>query len=233
MNRKNRVNGWVAAACAVVLPFAAAAGDAPRVYTYQVQLDGKGALQSATPVDAGDDATSRQLQAELAKWIFVPSANATSSVTTWVRVNAIPATGDAPARALSANAGPAPDRLSKPTYPAHAQRKGYEGVVVLEVAVGADGAVSAARVHDTVGSIDRAMAESALAAARSWTFRQEVVDGVAQQGKLLMPVCFVASEDARSCEWKGPDKQHFGRHMVFAFDPAARLRSNPDSYAIN
>ena len=51
MNRKNRVNGWVAVACAVVLPFAAAAGDAPRVYTYQVQLDAKGALQSATGID--------------------------------------------------------------------------------------------------------------------------------------------------------------------------------------
>ena len=93
-------------------------------------------------VNAGDDATSRQLRAELTKWIFVPSANATSSVTTWVRVNAIPASSDAPARVLSANAGPAPDRLSKPAYPAHAQRKGYEGVAVLEVVVGADGAVS-------------------------------------------------------------------------------------------
>ena len=101
---------------------------------------------------------------------------------------------------------------------------------MLEVAVGTDGAVSAARVHDTVGSIDRAMAESALAAARSWTFRQEVVDGVAQQGKLLMPVCFTVNASS-ACNWTGPNDQAFGRDSMVALSPAARLAS-PARYAL-
>lgn len=234
MNKKNKTGlGLLAAAClALVAPFASAAEPVPQVYTFQVQFDGNGTLKSARPVDHADDPTTQLLRSELEKWIFEPTAQVGSAVTTtWVRISAVPAGNGIAARVLSANVGPAPDVLSKPVFPKNARRLGHEGVVVLEIEASADGKVSSVKVHDTVGKIDRAMANAALDAARRWSFRPELVDGAAQASKVLMPVCFVASDDEDACAWTGPDNQHFGRNAIYTFNPAARVTS-PTSYAV-
>lgn len=222
--------GWVgriAAACMALMPMVAVAGEATqsRVYTFQVELDASGALVSATALRDAQDVTVRTLQEDLRNWVFQPAQQDGRAVptTTWVRVAAIPSTDGTAPRVLSATAGPAPDTLRKPEFPAAAQRRGHSGVVVLELQTDAQGRVSAVSVRDTVGSINRAMAEAAVAAARDWTFRPERVAGVPLAGKLLMPVCFVAASDLEGCEWMGPESRAYGRDTVLALEPAARL----------
>lgn len=219
----------VLVACMGVAPLAASAGDAAqaKVYTFQLEADDNGAPASLQLAGEGD-ATSLQLQRELSKWLV--ERDGAGRVTTFVRVNAVPASADAPARILSATTGPAPKALSLPDYPSNARRLGHEGVVVVEVAMDASGAVGDARVHDTFGKVDRAMANAALAAARQWSFRPERIDGAPQAAKLLMPVCFTVGQ-GKACEWTGPNDQALGRDSVVALAPAARL-ANPANYAL-
>lgn len=234
MNKKNKTGlGLLSAACLVLLaPLASASEPAPQVYTFQVEFDGSGALRSATPVGSVDAPTAQLLRGELGTWLFEPTAQAGDAVTaTWVRISAVPAGNGVAARVLSANVGPSPDVLSKPVFPKNAQRLGHEGVVVLEIETGPDGKVASAKLHDTVGKIDRAMANAALAAAADWSFRPERIDGAPQASRLLMPVCFVASSEESACAWTGPDNQQFGRNAIYTFNPAARVTSST-SYAV-
>lgn len=229
-----RMFGRMAAACLALVPVVAMAGEATqsRVYTFQVELDASGALVSATPLRDAEDGTVRKLQEELRNWVFQPAQQDGRPVptSTWVRVAAIPSTDGTAPRVLSATAGPAPDTLRKPEFPSAAQMRGHSGVVVLELQTDAQGRVDAVSVRDTVGSINRAMAEAAVAAARDWTFRPERVDGVPLAGKLLMPVCFVTASDLEGCEWTGPESRAYGRDTVLALEPAARL-ANPVAYS--
>ena len=223
---------WVAGVC-FVGSFAAVAGQ-PRsqVYTFEVQLDAGGALVSATPLRDAGDPTIQQLQKELRNWVFRPAQQDGRAVptSTWVRVTAMPAQDGDAVKVLSAAAGPAPERLRAPEFPVAAQLRGGQGVVVLQLDMDAQGRIRAVSVHDTVGKVSRAMAESAMASARSWTFRPERVNGIPLAGRLLMPVCFVASADTKSCAWTGPQSQALGRDSVVAIDPAVTL-SLPLAYA--
>lgn len=225
MNIK-QVGRWILGMSAVAT-LAAAAGQPQqaKVYTFQVELDARGALVSATPVRDADDGTTRQLQAELRDWVFRPAQRDGAPVrtSTWVRVTAIPVDGAKSARVLSATAGPAPESLRKPAFPVAAQVRGQQGVIVLQLDMDAQGRVRDVDVHDTVGDVNLAMAKAAIAAARDWTFRPEQVDGKPLAGRLLMPVCFVSSANKQACAWTGPDAQAFGRDTVLALDPAVRL----------
>lgn len=216
---------WMAGVCAAAA-FAAAAGQ-PRsqVYTFEVELDAGGALVAATPSRDAGDATVQQLQKELRNWVFRPAQQYGRAVptSTWVRVTALAAQGGEPVKVLSATAGPAPERLRKPAFPVAAQLNGRQGVVVLQLDMDAQGQVRSVEVHDTVGEVSRAMAEAAVASARGWTFRPERVNGIPLAGRLLMPVCFVASADSKACAWTGPGSQAFGRDSVVALDPAVKL----------
>ena len=228
MEKHRMVAASMVAACMAMAPLAMA-GDASdaQVYTFQVDVDAKGAMVSVQPVGTRD-ATAAQLQRELVGWLFERPAG--HAVTTFVRVSAIAAGEGTAPRILSASAGPAPDALSRPAYPESARRVGRQGVVVLALSTDANGAVQDVAVHDTVGQVDRAMANAALAAARQWSFHPERIGGTPQAGKLLMPVCFTVNASS-ACNWTGPNDQAFGRDSMVALSPAARLAS-PARYAL-
>ena len=232
MDRKKLLE-WVAAACmAASLTVAAAEPQQARVYTFNVEIDASGALVSATPTRDASGAINRQIQQELRDWVFHPAQQDGEPMrtTTWLRVTAIPGEDGAAARILSATVGPAPQTLSNPVFPKAAQLRGQEGVVVLALDMDAQGHVQDVVVYDTVGEVTRAMANAAIAVARAWTFRPEQVEGASQAAKLLMPVCFVATEAGDACSWTGPDQQSFGRYTVLTLNPAARLEI-PLAYA--
>ncbi len=232
MNTKQCVRWILGMSALATLAAAAGQPQQAKVYTFQVELDERGALVSATPVRDAPDATTRQLQAELRDWVFRPAQRDGTPMrtSTWVRVTAIPREGAGAARVLSATAGPAPESLRKPAFPVAAQVRGQQGVIVLQLDMDAQGRVRAVDVHDTVGDVNLAMAKAAIAAARDWTFRPERVDGEPRAGRLLMPVCFVASANKQACAWTGPDAQAFGRDTVLALDPAVRLER--EAYAV-
>ena len=75
-----------------------------------------------------------------------------------------------------------------PRYPRVARRRQYEGRVLLEVRVGADGAARGITIVESSGYpvLDRAAAR----AVRDWRFRPARVRGTARNGRLRVPVVF-------------------------------------------
>lgn len=218
----------IGCALALLAPLAATAADpapASRVYTFEVTLDARGSVESARPAHAGHDPTYARITEELRSWAFQAGTldGVPQPTTTWVRVLVDAGTAGQAARILSASAGPAPERLQHPVFPAAAQRRGHHGVVVLELQTDQTGRVTDSRVHDTVGPISRAMGQAALQASRQWSFRPERVAGVPQASTLLMPVCFTAPPVSEDCTWSGPEARSYGRDTVLALDPVARV----------
>lgn len=112
-----------------------------------------------------------------------------------------PAPAPAPASPPSSSAGSGPgDRgrvvtppvrlatLRAPDYPLEARVAGFEGVVVLRVAIRADGSVATVEVHASSGHalLDRA-AEGAVG---TWAFAPARLDGVPAPMTVLVPVTF-------------------------------------------
>lgn len=199
----------------------------PRVYTYAVQLDAAGRVESVQPQGFEADAVSRVLDAQIPELLFEPGATGGVATSTFLRILA---THDGP-RAddftiVSATTGPAPLNLERPVFPERDQEIGNEGAVVLRLSVTAEGSVSDAQVSDTVGDVSRAMAAAATSAARGWTFAPETVDGKTVASTMLLSVCYLAAvSDASTCTWRGPDAQRFSSRAVIALNPAARLVS--------
>ncbi|HLU40385.1 MAG TPA: TonB family protein [Planctomycetota bacterium] len=81
-----------------------------------------------------------------------------------------------------------PGRNPPPAYPWLARRRGWEGTVVVQVRVDADGAVGAAAVVRSSGRA--ALDEAALAAVRTWRFR-------GGPGETSVEVAFVLQRSGR------------------------------------
>jgi TonB family protein len=74
----------------------------------------------------------------------------------------------------------------KPFYPAQAQNRGIQGIVVVEAVIARTGCVSSARVLRTIPSLDSA----ALTAVSQWLFSPTLLDGVAVRVIMTVTVNF-------------------------------------------
>lgn len=216
------------AACVMYAQSAAAGADAgtqERIYTYAIELAGDGSVTRLSPHGFEPDATSRELETRIGSWIFeaVEADGAPAATTTYLRIVVAP--GEAGRfDVVSVMTGPAPQTLSQPEYPVRDQLAGMEGTVVLKLAVNADGRVEGVDVHDIVGNVSRAMANSARSSAMTWTFSPERIGGEPVPSTVLWPVCYLgAASTASSCDWRGPDAQRFSSKTVLTLDPAVRL----------
>jgi TonB family protein len=95
-------------------------------------------------------------------------------------------------------------------YPAESLSAGDEGVVVVELKVGASGSVTDARV---IWSKCPALNESALTAVRAWRYEQVRVNGEASAFAVTAAVPFRLPEKLKSragrqgsCKWVEPPK---------------------------
>lgn len=206
------------------------AQDVPqRVYTYELDLDGNGAITGLAPHGFVPDATSAALARDIRGWLFRSGGNTGDGVPTrtYLRVVVEPqAVQGGDFEVVSATTGPAPTRLSQPEYPVRDQLAGGEGMVVLKLQIGADGSVAAADVLATTDKVSRSMAGAASEAARHWQFAPELVAGQAVPATILWPVCYVGrATSLSSCSWNGPDAQHFSSKTVLPLDSAATLVS--------
>ncbi len=86
-------------------------------------------------------------------------------------------------------AQPRYDLNPPPPYPEVARRRGFEGKVVLEVAVKADGTVGSTSLKESSGyrSLDR----SALSAVRRWQFFPATEAGAPVPSRVVVPIDFV------------------------------------------
>ena len=69
---------------------------------------------------------------------------------------------------------PTRTQFVEPVYPQTARAAGVQGVVILELVIGADGAVSNARVLRSIPLLDQA----ALDAVRQWRYEPTLLNGV-------------------------------------------------------
>lgn len=74
----------------------------------------------------------------------------------------------------------------RPSYPAQAQNRGIQGVVVVEAVISRAGCVSSARVLRTIPSLDAA----ALTAVSQWLFSPTLLDGAAVPVIMTVTVTF-------------------------------------------
>jgi protein TonB len=91
-------------------------------------------------------------------------------------------------------ATPAPGN-PKPHYPSLARRRGYEGQVLIQVALRADG--RAAQVEVKKSSGHRVLDEAALAAVREWRFLPAHRGGQPVTATVNVPISFRLDDDAR------------------------------------
>ena len=79
----------------------------------------------------------------------------------------------APVRVGGAIKPPVQTKRVSPPYPPEAQAAGVQGVVIMEVSIGADGKVTDVRVLRSIPLLDQA----AIDAVRQWEYAPTIVDG--------------------------------------------------------
>jgi protein TonB len=87
---------------------------------------------------------------------------------------------------------PTKTQSAEPVYPALARAAGVQGVVILEVTIGADGVVSDAQVLRSIPLLDQA----ALDAVRQWRYEPTLLNGVPTPVILTVTVNFVLPPSA-------------------------------------
>ncbi|WP_132999368.1 TonB family protein [Luteimonas arsenica] len=209
----------------LALPFAASAADAPatptqQVYTYAVELGADGRIAALAPHGPLPGAAGDALASEIRGWVFnAGDVAGEGAASTYLRVVVDESAGGS-YQVVSATTGPALAAMTAPEYPMRDQLAGNQGMVVLRLEVGPDGAVRASDVHAATGTVSRAMANAAASASRSWQFSPEQVDGRAVSSTLLWPVCYLGPHSSvAECSWTGPDAQRFSSKTVLPLDP--------------
>ncbi|MBB1059493.1 energy transducer TonB [Marilutibacter spongiae] len=223
----------LAAALLALAPIAAAAQtgatgtawNGEQVHTFAIELDPQGRMVSMRPTAPMPDALRSALESRAAEWVFQTDGRPAGSIRSYLRIAVAGGTSAGePLRILSATTGPAFDTLSNPVYPTSELRRGEGGVVVLQVEVDANGAVTAVDFHGDKQRATRSMANAARDAAWQWRFTPEQVDGMPIASTVLVPVCFMADHPApSSCSWQGPGARHLSRLAIVTLDPAARV----------
>lgn len=77
----------------------------------------------------------------------------------------------------------------KPEYPSLARRRGWEGVVMLQVDVTKKGEVASVRLHESCGY--KILDKSAVRAVKKWRFLPGTRDGKQTLSTVLIPVHFI------------------------------------------
>lgn len=108
-----------------------------------------------------------------------PAPVAAESQTTWQ---------ETPASFRDATALPDYERNPPPRYPATARRRGWEGLVLLEVRINKRGGVDSLRIQQSSGYT--VLDDSAVKAVREWRFLPARVAGIAIESRAEVPIRF-------------------------------------------
>lgn len=226
-----------AAATAAAQAAQPGADNQPAAYTFAVDLDARGQVTAIAADGAMPEATRKELEARIGEWAFTPAVadGRPAATRTYLRVTSSGARGpDGTIKILSATTGPGVASLSNPAYPTTELRRGEGGIVVLQLAVDADGRVTGVEFYGDRQRASRSLANAAQAAAQDWRFKPETVNGAPIASTVVLPVCFMATHPTLStCAWQGPDAKNFNRMDIVALDPAARVDTGVGQFASN
>ncbi|MCF7220675.1 energy transducer TonB [Marilutibacter chinensis] len=215
----------------------AAPDSQPAAYTFAVDLDARGQVTGIAPDGAMPEAARKELESRIGEWAFTPAeANGQPATTrTYLRVTTSGSRGpDGMMKVLSATTGPGVASLANPAYPTTELRRGEGGIVVLQLAVDANGRVTGVDFYGDRQRASRSLANAAKVAAQDWRFKPETVNGTPIASTVVLPVCFMATHPTMStCSWQGPDAKNFNRMDIVAVNPAARVETGVGQFASN
>jgi TonB family protein len=208
--------------CSAALPaFAAVAPQVTSGYTVTVdiKLNEKGEAQSANLVNSGDGAAGEVLgkvalaMASKTKLPAQVNGHQTGPVT--VRTPFFFAVKD--------DEGALADRAPKPTVKDAVQpiyprifEKGVAGGAILEVVVGADGALTSVK---TLRASNDEFARAATSAVKSWTFAPAQLNGRAVESRTRLAVAFDTKEEMAALEWRVAPRPQLASIVVSRPEP--------------
>lgn len=209
----------------------------PTAHTFALELDARGQLTAIEPTEAMPAELRKELEARIGQWAFAPARvdGQPAATRTYLRITTAGSRSpDGMLKVLSATTGPGVASLSNPAYPTSELRRGEGGIVVLQLAVDANGEVTDVAFYGERQRASRTLANAARDAARDWRFKPETVNGTAIASTVVLPVCFMATTPTLStCTWQGPDAKNFNRMDIVAVEPAARVDTGIGQFASN
>ncbi|MGH8121544.1 MAG: TonB family protein [Rudaea sp.] len=226
-----------------LLGFACAAHASPEPIKFtigwQVSLNAAGRIERMTAIENARVDRVPQIRARLEQaireWRFVPGAvdGKPSATETGLSVQAslMPpdSSGNVAIRIDHAGVGGSFLHKVAPKYPPSAVSAHETGEVVVRVAYDADGNVTSAVLNKDTPPASAALVAASLKAARTSTFRPEVVGGHALAGVAVTPFCYRLEIPGLShlegkCDWTPPGKSEaINEGEAMAVNPAASL----------
>lgn len=171
---------------------------------WTLSLDADGKIVDLQPTDPNFLPEVRaQIEPVVRKWHFEPGKvngrPAQTQTTLRVGVKFTQEHG----RITFAGTGPKYLHVETPAYPTHARWGGHEGGVMVLVEFDANGRVTSTKHAPEMqgAKINSELVDTALIAAKRFTFRPERVAEHGVPARALVPVCFMLSENS-SCKWK-------------------------------
>lgn len=203
--------------CSAALPaFAAVAPQVTSGYTVTVdiKLNEKGEAESAQLLNSGNGAAS-----EVLGKVALAMASKTKFPTQVNDHQTGPVTVRAPFFfPVKDDEGPVADRAPKPTVKDAVQpiyprifEKGVAGGAILEVVVGADGALNSVK---TLRASNDEFARAATSAVKSWTFAPAQLNGRAVESRTRLAVAFDTKEEMAALEWRVAPRPQLGSIVV-------------------
>ncbi len=114
----------------------------------------------------------------------------------------------------AANSGPKPTihEAVRPVYPAGFAEKGITGGVIVELVIGADGAVKQSRV---LRSSHPEFAQAVTAALPQWSFTAaKQADGTTVESRVRMAITFITDQQGADWVWRVPPRPALGNYTV-------------------
>ncbi len=206
---------------------------------WQISLNTAGRIERMSAINNARVDRVPQIRARLEQaiqeWQFVPgSVDGKPSATEtglYIHASLMPpdSSGNVAIRIDHAGVGGSFLHMVAPKYPRSAVSARETGEVVVRVAYDADGKVTSAVLDKDAPPANAALVAASLKAARTFTFRPEVVGGHALAGVAVTPFCYRLEVPGLShvegkCDWTPPGKSEtINEGEAMAVNPAASL----------
>lgn len=209
--------------------------------SWRVSVDAQGHVLSLTPQGKSTadrvPAIRERIEEAVRKWGLIPGEingkPAPSQTGLHVTILVTPQ-GENSIRLVvkDATTGASIAHMRPPRYPADAVHSRHSGLVLVKLSYDENGDVTQVEPAANTPEVDPSLTKASLAAARTWKFEPESVDGHARAGAAITPVCFnlvdqMGRKMKNNCDWKpSPDKEPIEEGESFALNPVTRLASD-------
>jgi TonB family protein len=209
--------------------------------SWRISVDAQGQVQSIVAQGKSQadrvPAIRERTEQAIRKWRFIPGEinGKPASSQTGLHVTVLVSAQDQNNVRLvvrDATTGANIEGITPPRYPREAVLAHHAGLVLVKLTYDESGNITQAVPAPNTPHVDPLLTEASLAAARTWRFNPEIVDGHARAGESITPVCFNLVDTSKrkmpgGCDWKpAENKEPIEEGQSFALNPATRLSSD-------